>query len=141
MNHMLETQHYFVGSARGEERLAARVRRRRPRCWATIRCRTSSSAREETMSTYGDEDVLEKSGPTLGIAFADQLLHGWDLAKATGQDTTMPAGLAEAAYQMIHGKLTDEQRKGIVQARGRGRRRRVGAGPVARLQRPQPERA
>jgi len=63
------------------------------------------------MSTYGDKDVLEKSGTTLGIAFADQLLHGWDLAKATGQDTTMPPGLAEAAFQMINGKLTDDQRK------------------------------
>ena len=68
------------------------------------------------MNTYGDKDVLEKSGPTLGIAVADQLLHGWDLAKATGQDTTMPPALAEAAYEMMHGKLTDDQRKGSFKA-------------------------
>ena len=49
----------------------------------------------------------------MGIAFSDQLLHGWDLAKATGQDTTMPDGLAEAAYEMIHGRFTDDQRKGV----------------------------
>jgi uncharacterized protein (TIGR03086 family) len=42
-----------------------------------------------------------------------QLLHGWDLAKATGQDATMPAGLAEAAYGLIHGAFTEEQRKGV----------------------------
>jgi uncharacterized protein (TIGR03086 family) len=40
-------------------------------------------------------------------------LHGWDLAKATRQDTTMPKGLPEAAYEMIHGRFTDEQRKGV----------------------------
>ena len=25
----------------------------------------------------------------------------------------MPAGLAEAAYEMIHGRFTEEQRKGV----------------------------
>ena len=51
--------------------------------------------------------------PSIGIAFSDQLLHGWDLARATGQDATMPEGLPEAAYEMIHGRFTDEQRKGL----------------------------
>ena len=111
MNHMLETQRYFVGSARGQsvsppgQTPAATLLGDDP-------VQEFKKAREETMNTYGDKDVLEKSGPTLGIAVADQLLHGWDLAKATGQDTTMPPALAEAAYQMIHGKLTDDQRKG-----------------------------
>ena len=40
-------------------------------------------------------------------------MHGWDLARATGQDTTMPDGLAEAAFGMIHGRFTDDQRKGV----------------------------
>lgn len=31
----------------------------------------------------------------------DQLIHGWDLAKATGQDTTLDAGLVEFAYGML----------------------------------------
>jgi uncharacterized protein (TIGR03086 family) len=112
MNHMLETQQYFVGSARGEN--ASPPGQTPP---STLLSDDPVSdfkrAREETMSTYSDRDVLEKSGQTLGIAFADQLLHGWDLAKATGQDSTMPAGLAEAAYQSIHGQFTDAQRKGV----------------------------
>src|SRR3954454_16690749 len=111
MNHMLETQQYLVGSARGQS--ASPPGQTPPTTpLSDDPIRDFKSAREETMSTYGDKDVLEKSGPTLGIAVADQFLHGWDLAKATGQDTTMPHGLAEAAYQMIHGKLTDDQRKG-----------------------------
>jgi uncharacterized protein (TIGR03086 family) len=70
-------------------------------------------ARSEMLSTYGAPGVIEKTGPSLGIAFSDQLLHGWDLAKATRQDTTMPEGLPEAAFEMIHGRFTDDQRKGV----------------------------
>ena len=70
-------------------------------------------AQANTLSTFGQPGVIDKTGPSLGITFADQLLRGWDLAKATRQDTTMPKGLPEAAYEMIHGRFTDEQRKGV----------------------------
>ena len=110
MNHMLETQRYFVASARGE---SASPPGQSPASslLGDDPVKDFKRAREETMTTYGDKDVLEKSGTTLGIAIADQLLHGWDLAKATGQDANMPKGLAEAAYDLIHGAFTDEQRK------------------------------
>jgi uncharacterized protein (TIGR03086 family) len=65
------------------------------------------------LRTYGEPGVIEKTGPSLGIAFGDQLLHGWDLAKATSQDATMPDGLPEAAYEIIHGRFTEDQRKGV----------------------------
>jgi uncharacterized protein (TIGR03086 family) len=112
MNHMLETQQYFVGSARGQS--ASPPGQTPPSTLLSDDpVRDFKRAREETMATFGDKDVQEKTGPALGIAFADQLLHGWDLARASGQDATMPAGLAEAAYQTIHGQFTDEQRKGV----------------------------
>jgi uncharacterized protein (TIGR03086 family) len=63
--------------------------------------------------TFSAPGVIERTGPALGIAFSDQLLHGWDLAVSTGQDATMPESLPEAAYGMIHGRFTDEQRKGV----------------------------
>jgi uncharacterized protein (TIGR03086 family) len=75
--------------------------------------RDFEAARTQVMHAFGNEDVREKTGPTLGIAVSDTLLHGWDLATATGQDTTMPDGLAEAAFETIHGRFTEEQRKGV----------------------------
>jgi uncharacterized protein (TIGR03086 family) len=111
MNHMLETQQYFVGSARGQQ--ATPPGQTPPTTLlGDDPVKDFKKAREEMLSTYSDKDVLEKSGPTLGVAVADQLLHGWDLATATGQSTAMPKGLADAAYQMIHGRLTEDQRKG-----------------------------
>ncbi|MET0763876.1 MAG: hypothetical protein ABWY29_03365 [Blastococcus sp.] len=65
------------------------------------------------MDAYAQDGVAERTGPALGIAFSDQLLHGWDLARAAKQDATMPEGLAQAAYDCIHGRFTDEQRTGV----------------------------
>ena len=36
-----------------------------------------------------------------GHRFVDVLIHGWDLAKATGQDTTLPADLVEACFEVV----------------------------------------
>ena len=58
--------------------------------------------------------VIDSTGPSLGTAFSDQLLDVWDLARATGQDETVPPGLAEAAFGTLHGGFTDEQRQGII---------------------------
>jgi uncharacterized protein (TIGR03086 family) len=111
MNHLLETQRYFVDSARGLD--ASPPGQQPPELLSADPTSDFADARAETLRVFGEDGVIEKTGPALGIAFSDQLLHGWDLAKASGQDATMPEGLAEAAYQMIHGRFTDEQRKGV----------------------------
>jgi uncharacterized protein (TIGR03086 family) len=110
MNHMLDAQNYFVGAARGEDVLPPSPTP--PALLGADPASDFAQGRDETLRTFGAEGVIEKTGPSLGIAFCDQLLHGWDLARATGQDATMPGGLPEAAYEMIDGRLTDEQRKG-----------------------------
>ena len=68
--------------------------------------------RRAVLDAYGKEGVLENPQMQMmaGIAFVDTLTHGWDLAKGTGQDTTMPAGLADAAMGAIGGRLTSESR-------------------------------
>jgi uncharacterized protein (TIGR03086 family) len=111
MNHMLDTQNYFVGTARGED--VSPPSPKPPELLGDDPEADFEVARERTLSTFGEDGVVERTGPSLGIAFSDQLLHGWDLAQATGQDATMPEGLPEAAYEMIHGRFTEEQRKGI----------------------------
>ena len=111
LNHVLATQRYFVGAARGED--VSPPGPNPPDLLGDDPVEDFDRARSETLSVYGEDGVVERTGPALGIAFADQLLHGWDLARATGQDATMPDGLAEAAYEVVHGRFTDEQRKGI----------------------------
>jgi uncharacterized protein (TIGR03086 family) len=110
MNHMLETQRYFAGSARGED---VQLSPDPPDLLSADPVSDFDRARADTLRTFGEPGVIEKTGPALGIAFSDQLLHGWDLAVSTGQDATMPQGLPDAAYGMIHGRFTDEQRKGV----------------------------
>ena len=111
LNHMLDTKNYFVGAARGEE--VSPPAQTPPDLLGDDPLADFERGRSEMLSTYGAPGVIEKTGPSLGIAFSDQLLHGWDLAKATQQDATMPDGLPEAAFEMIHGRFTDDQRKGV----------------------------
>jgi uncharacterized protein (TIGR03086 family) len=110
LNHMLETQRYFVGSARGDD---VSLSQDPPDLLGKDPGADFDLARAETLRTFGAPGVIDRTGPALGIAFSDQLLHGWDLAISTGQDPTMPEGLPKAAYAMIHGRFTDEQRKGV----------------------------
>jgi uncharacterized protein (TIGR03086 family) len=111
LNHMLGTQRYFVGAARGE---AASMPGPKPaNLLGDNPMADFEQARKDVLETFSQEGVIEKTGPAIGIAFADMLLHGWDLARSTGQDPTMPDGLAQAAYDTIHGRFTDEQRKGV----------------------------
>jgi uncharacterized protein (TIGR03086 family) len=108
---MLETQQYFVASAQGRE--AAPPSPTPTKVLGNDPVADFEQARAETLRTFGEAGVIDKTGPSLGRAFSDQLLHGWDLARATGQDETMPAGLPDAAYELINGRFTDEQRKGV----------------------------
>jgi uncharacterized protein (TIGR03086 family) len=111
LNHMLETQRYFISSARGED--ASPPSPSPPELISADPGADFEQARAELLEAFGAPGVVEKTGPALGIAFSDVLLHGWDLARATGQDEVMPFGLPKAAYDMIHGRFTDEQRRGV----------------------------
>jgi uncharacterized protein (TIGR03086 family) len=111
LNHMLETQHYFVASAKGRE--AAPPSPNPPVLIGDEPAHDFTAARDDLLDAYADDDVLEKGAMGLGIAFSDMLIHGWDVARATNQDATMPQGLAQAAYDTIHGKFSDEQRRNL----------------------------
>jgi len=111
LNHMLGTQRYFLSAARGED--ASMPGQKPPDLLSKDPEADFKKARDEVIETFSQDGVIEKTGPSIGIAFADMLLHGWDLARSTGQDEKMPYGLAEAAYEAIHGRFTEDQRKGV----------------------------
>jgi uncharacterized protein (TIGR03086 family) len=111
LNHMLETQRYFAGAARGEN--VAPPSPTPPSLLTQDPAADLEKARSDVLAAFGAEGVVEKTGPALGIAFTEQLLHGWDVARATNQDSTMPPGLPEVAYDLIYGRFTDEQRQGV----------------------------
>lgn len=111
LNHMLETQRYFLSSARGEEASPPG-----PEPSATLSADPVAdfeTVRREMLGAFFEPGAIEKTGPALGVATSDILVHTWDVAHATGQDETMPVGLPEAGYEMVHGKFTAEQRKGM----------------------------
>lgn len=111
MNHMLDTQNYFVSVALGQD--ASPPSANPPELLGDDPVDAFERARAQVLSAFEKPDVVERTGMSLGIAASDQLLHGWDLAQATGQEASMPDGLAEAAFHLIHGRFTDEQRIGI----------------------------
>jgi uncharacterized protein (TIGR03086 family) len=111
LNHMLETQRYFLNSGRGED--ASLPSPIPPAMLSDDPAADFEAVRRAMLDAYAEAGTIEKTGPALGVAFSDLLVHTWDLARATGQDETMPAGLAAAAYELVHGKFTDEQRKGV----------------------------
>jgi hypothetical protein len=108
---MLQIERYFVGAARGDK---AALSQDPPDLLSDDPISDFDEVRAETLRTFGEPGVIEETGIALVAPFGDQLLHGWDLAVSTGQDPTMPEGLPEVAYAMIHGRFTQEQRKGVV---------------------------
>ena len=40
------------------------------------------------------------------VPIADMVIHKWDLAKATGQDTSIESGLCEVCLQALSGVLS-----------------------------------
>jgi uncharacterized protein (TIGR03086 family) len=49
-----------------------------------------------------------------GHRFLDVFIHGWDLAAATGQDTTLDPGLMEACREVIEPQLAAFQEAGAI---------------------------
>ena len=108
LNHCFAALEMFKGAAEGKP--AAPPTGPPPELLTEDPARQYEDARQATMAAFGKGDAVEKHGQILGIAFVDQLVHGWDLAQATGQDATIPTDLAETAFTMVNGRLSDEVR-------------------------------
>lgn len=108
INHLLEGNQYFTNAARGKQ--GAPPQGRPADLLGEDPVAQYTEARDDALAAYGEPGVVEKMGMQLGLMFVEQLVHGWDLAKATDQDAKMPEDLAETAFQMMDGRMTDEQR-------------------------------
>ena len=108
VNHLIGWNTFFQAAARGEE--AAPPPEPPLDVAGDDPAASYEAARQATLAAFREPGALEKVGATAGIAFVDQVVHGTDIAKATGQDATMPPDLAEAAFGMVDGRLTDERR-------------------------------
>lgn len=109
LDHMLDTQRYFTEAARGKESPDPPASDP-PAVIDDDPVADYERARQATLAAFREPGAIDRTGPSLGIAFADQLIHGWDLATGTGQDATMPPELAAAAFSMVDGQLTAERR-------------------------------
>ena len=60
-----------------------------------------------TLKEINLEDTIETpfgsmpGGQFIMVPITDMIIHAWDLAKATGQNTTIDSGLAELGYNVI----------------------------------------
>ena len=67
--------------------------------------------REALIGALGGEGVLDRNwempfgsmagSMMAGIAFMEHLTHGWDVARATGQDATMPPDLVAECMELV----------------------------------------
>src|SRR5579863_385130 len=72
---------------------------------------TYDERRDALLEAVQSPGVLERNwempfgsmagGMMAGIAFMEHLTHGWDVAKATGQDTTLPADLVTECTELV----------------------------------------
>jgi uncharacterized protein (TIGR03086 family) len=110
LNHVIGGQQLFESGARGEGPSGPPPPGKPDDILSDDPAAQYEQARQRVLSAYREEGALEKGAMLLGIGVADQAAHGWDLAKATGQPTDMPDDIAQAAFSMVDGRLTDETR-------------------------------
>lgn len=105
LNHMLQTQQFFIATGKGEK--ATPPFGEPPSLLGDDPKADFEAAQRELVAVYSNDGVPVQG---VGIAFSDMLVHGCDVARATGQDDTMPDGLAQAAFDIVNGNLSAEAR-------------------------------
>ena len=118
-NHLVAGNRYFAASAGGEQADMA--------LWAAdhLGDGDAGAAYEATakaaLDAWRTPGALERraklpsggSGPRVfDMHLMDTVVHGWDLATATGQDSPVDPDTAQALYDAWHGKFPDEVRAG-----------------------------
>lgn len=85
-------------SYQGETDVAVLIRAYHTSVDRALELAAETGALEQTaMTPFGEMPVARIMMGTV----LDQLVHGWDLAQATGQDTTLDSEMVEFAYEML----------------------------------------
>lgn len=104
VNHMVASNLYFAAAARGEEADRALYEADHLGDDAAGAYRRSATAAADAWARPGVLDEKLASGmpgqAAWGIYLVEVLGHGWDLARATDQDPTVPEPLCEAALEI-----------------------------------------
>src|SRR5258706_3070212 len=77
-DHMLDTQRCFTEAAKGTSPELPSANP--PAILDDDPVAQFERARAATLAAFREPGAIERTGPSLGIAFSDQLIHGWDLA-------------------------------------------------------------
>jgi uncharacterized protein (TIGR03086 family) len=111
LNHIVGGQSLFEGGARGEGP-SGPPSGMPPAVISDDPAADYEAARKRVVEAYKQDGAMDKGAMLLGIGVVDQLVHGWDLAKATGQDATMPDDIATVAFQTVNGMMDDDATRG-----------------------------
>jgi uncharacterized protein (TIGR03086 family) len=97
VNHLLHGHQMFQGAVRGEQ--LAPPQGPPPELLTGDPAKQFEDGRQATIAAFrGASGDIERP---VKIALADTLLHGSDIASATGQDATMPEDVAEVALEAV----------------------------------------
>ncbi len=114
LNHMVAANVLFGASARGEQVEPGLFTQDNLAGDASSAFRRSA---EQALEAWQQPGVMEQrifdgmpGSVAVGIYLIEQLVHGWDLARATGQDATLPQHLCEVALEAAQRLPADQMR-------------------------------
>jgi uncharacterized protein (TIGR03086 family) len=97
INHLLHGHQMFQGAMRGEQ--LAPPQGPPPELLSGDPAKQFEDGRKATLEAF--RNAPPDKSQAIAIAFADTLVHGSDIAAATGQDSKAPDDLAEAALGFV----------------------------------------
>jgi uncharacterized protein (TIGR03086 family) len=109
VNHVTVGNHFFAGVSRGEQPSFEQLSKDLP----SDRKVAFDESAKIVGEAFADDGVNDRmfqlpfgtlpAQAAIGIHFIDLVVHGWDLAKATGQQPVMPQDLVEQAWGIAKG--------------------------------------
>lgn len=121
INHIVGGQYMFAGAAAGEPLGDMSAPRPDFAAGDAVAAQRDASAKVAAVITAPglDQRMAELPFGTLpaamvpGLACYEQVVHGWDLARATGQDAAMPGEVVELLYPFAEQLLANVPRDGV----------------------------